>query len=157
MKTNHYIEKLLLALSVIGASLFQGCDTESTLQSMEVADKINVALSITASKSGAATRTEAPASGGETPSVYKIQAFFVDNGLILAKRATTLSSSEIVFSNIPVTVDRIYIVGYPLSASTSPDVSSVNEYSIVASSLLKQMVEISAQDPEDATEVNTFG
>jgi hypothetical protein len=84
-------------------------------------------------------------------------AFFVDNGLILAKRAATLASSEAEFTGIPSSVDRIYIIGYPLAASTSPDVSSVSEYTSVTASLLTQMIEISEQNAEDATEVNTFG
>ncbi|MDR0893218.1 MAG: hypothetical protein LBN24_11495 [Mediterranea sp.] len=158
MKILRY-SKLILPFILLMGVLSGGC--EASGNDTDAASDVDVMLTITVKQGAASTRTDAPTAGNRTPLLDHVWALFVEDGLVLVSKAGTLvedgsGNKMAIFNNIPKTVKKIHVIGYPTATSNSPDMSFVGINSTEANAL-KTMVNLSRQDDADATKVNTYG
>jgi hypothetical protein len=120
--------------------------------------KTDILLSISVKQLHNQTRAEMPnaAEPGKelTPIVKRIWGIFCDHGTVVHSEVKDLSGNIAQFDKIPTSADKLYVVGYPESTSTSPE-----KITIVTENELKKkiMIDMQSQSPTNPTLVNTYG
>jgi hypothetical protein len=150
--------KLILPFFFLAGAMLSGCESSDETDGT---NDVDVMLTITVEQGVAATRADVPTAENRTPLLDHVWALFVKDGAVLASKAGTLSDDGsgnklAVFNNIPKSIQKIYVIGYPTATANTPN---MNFISVNASEerALKAMVNLSQQDNADATKVNTFG
>lgn len=140
---------------IVPSSCNNDLNNDLTGNDTEVLLSISVSQTRTGSQGNAQTRAEMPSAKDRLPVVKSIWAVFCLNGNVLHSEAQQLDDNHTaIFKNIPSSVNRVYVIGYPTHTQTSPAVTTV----YTETELQKQvMIDMQAQNQTDATLVNTYG
>jgi hypothetical protein len=116
----------------------------------------DVMLSISVSRTNDQTRAVMPGADKQEPVVQRIWAIFCTNGVVVHSEAKVLSGMKAEFKDIPSTVKRIYVIGYPTTSSAaSPDATV--KLLLEADAKKEIMIAMQSQDQANPKLVNTYG